>query len=177
MSWSARVRPSRINHVSLRVRDLRRSADFYCSLLGMEMRPATPPGDSVCVCAVPSASSENTFGIALVQGLPRGTEPFGMDHVSLQVDAARDVDEIYGAAVAQGYGATEPRFFGGYYQTFLFDPDGYKIEILAEQSVLDAQMIAARIASNNGNGAVYDRLGGLDRAVVASVEARESSVS
>ena len=129
--WPKRVRPTHINHVALRVSDLERSARFYCELFGLEVRPGVPPGDSVCVCAAPSASSLLSFGIALIQGLPRGSDPIGMDHVSLEVSKAEDLEDIYSAAVARGTQATEPRVYGGYYQTFIFDPDAYKIEVVS----------------------------------------------
>jgi catechol 2,3-dioxygenase-like lactoylglutathione lyase family enzyme len=136
--WPHRIRPTEINHVALRVRDLQRSAAFYCELFGLEVRPAVPPGDSVCVCAVPSASSLLSFGIALIQGLPGGTEPVGMDHLSLEVTKTEDVEDIYFAAVARGAQATEPRARGGFYQTFIFDPDGYKIEVVSRELPLQS---------------------------------------
>jgi catechol 2,3-dioxygenase-like lactoylglutathione lyase family enzyme len=129
--WPRRIRPTHINHIALRVRDLERSAKFYCELFGLEVRPAVPPGDSVCVCAAPSASSLLSFGVALIQGLPRGADPIGMDHVSLEVAKAEDLEDIYAAATARGTPATDPRVYGGYYQTFVFDPDGYKIEVVS----------------------------------------------
>ena len=129
--WPRRIRPTQINHIALRVRDLQRSAAFYCELFGLELRPAVPPGDSVCVCAAPSASSLLSFGIALIQGLPRGSDPLGMDHLSLEVRTAEDLEDIFVAAAARGAQATEPRIYGGYYQTFIFDPDGYKVEVVS----------------------------------------------
>jgi catechol 2,3-dioxygenase-like lactoylglutathione lyase family enzyme len=129
--WPRRVRPTQINHIALRVRDLERSASFYCELFGLELRPAVPPGDSVCVCAAPSASSLLSFGIALIQGLPRGVDPVGMDHLSLEVSKAEDLEDIFVSAAARGAQATEPRIYGGYYQSFIFDPDGYKIEVVS----------------------------------------------
>jgi len=129
--WPKRVRPTHINHVALRVSDLERSAKFYCELFGLEVHPTVPPDDSVCVCAAPSASSRFNFGIALIQGSPRGGDPIGMDHVSLEVAKAEDIEDIYAAATARGNQATGPRIYGGYYQSFVFDPDGYKIEVVS----------------------------------------------
>jgi catechol 2,3-dioxygenase-like lactoylglutathione lyase family enzyme len=126
-----RVRPTHINHVALRVSDLERSAKFYCELFGLEIHPAEPPDDSVCVRAAPPASPQLSFGIALIQGLPRGGDPIGMDHVSLEVAKAEDLEDIYAAATARGNPATAPRIYGGYYQSFVFDPDGYKIEVVS----------------------------------------------
>lgn len=130
--WPKRICPTQISHVSLRVTDLQRSAAFYCNLFGLEMRPANPPGDSACLCAAPAASS--SFGIALVQGLPRGADPIGLDHVSLEVRSRDDVDDIYVTAAASRIHATEPREYGGAYQTFVFDPDGYKIEVVSRET-------------------------------------------
>ena len=128
---SRRIQPIQINHVALRVSDLDRSARFYCELFGLEARPAVPPTPDVRICAASSASSQKGFGISLIHGLPRGADPIGMDHVSLEISCAEDVESIYSAAVARGAQATKPRIYGGYYQTFLFDPDGYKIEIIS----------------------------------------------
>ena len=129
-----RIRPIQINHVALRVRDLERSAAFYCELFGLEVRLGMPPGDCVCVCAAPSASSLPSFGFALIQGRPGDSGPIGMDHLSLEVTETQDVEGIYRAALARGDQATEPRVYDGYYQTFIFDPDGYKIEVVSHQT-------------------------------------------
>jgi catechol 2,3-dioxygenase-like lactoylglutathione lyase family enzyme len=129
-----RIRPRQINHVALRVHDLKRSAAFYCELFGLEVQSAVPPGDGVCVCTAPSASPLLSFGITLLQGLLGTTEPVGMDHLSLEVSHAEDVEDIYCAALARGAEATEPRVYGGNYQTFVFDPDGYKIEVVSREA-------------------------------------------
>jgi len=54
-----------------------------------------------------------------------------MDHLSLEVSRAEDLEDLYAAAAARGAQATRPRTYGGYYQTFIFDPDGYKIEVVS----------------------------------------------
>ena len=125
------IRPIQISHVALRVRDLQSSAAFYCQLFAMERRPAVPPGDDTCICVTHAAPSSPSFGIVLIQGLPDGAQPVGMDHLSLKVAKTEDVEDIYCAAIARGAEATEPRNYSGHYQTFIFDPDGHKIEVVA----------------------------------------------
>ena len=166
--WLQRIRPIQINHVALRVRDLQQSAAFYCDLFGLEVRPAVPPGDSVCVCAAPSASSLLSFGIALIQGLPGGMEPVGMDHLSLEVAQADDVEDIYCAAIGRGAQATEPRAYGGFYQTFIFDPDGYKIEIVSKETPEEPPQFAP--AKRNGERRTERDLKLASMNILASIE-------
>jgi catechol 2,3-dioxygenase-like lactoylglutathione lyase family enzyme len=128
-----RIRPTQIHHVALHVRDLERSAAFFCRLFGLIIRPAVPPGGNVCVCTAPMDSDRSSFGIVLIQGLSGGTQPVGMDHLSLEVPSAEDVEDVYAIALMHGTVATEPRIYGGFYQTFIFDPDGYKIEVVTRE--------------------------------------------
>ncbi len=120
----------RIAHVELRVRDLAESTLFYRDLLGLERADADPPNERVCVCTSVSATGEG-FGVVLTEGLPPGTEVAGLDHVSFEVRTRRDVREIYEAARQRQVRATQPRMFDGHYQIYLFDPNGYKIEVIA----------------------------------------------
>jgi len=131
------VQPDRIGHVSLRVRNLRRSGDFYRDLFGLHPRQAEPPSRVSCVCA-PADDKLPRFSLVLTQGLPPGSEISGLDHVSLVVATEEDVDELYRRATEMGARATQPRDYAGHYQAFVFDPDGYKIEVRAEERPAEA---------------------------------------
>jgi catechol 2,3-dioxygenase-like lactoylglutathione lyase family enzyme len=147
------VRPAQISHVALRVTALGPSVEFYCDLFGLEPRPAVPPGNGVCVCAAPSASTLTGFGVILIQGLPPSTDPIGMDHLSLEVYRAEDVDDVYLAAVARGAQAIEPRLYSGHYQTFIFDPDGYKIEVVSREAPAESRCWGAETRNRQADGA------------------------
>ena len=124
------VKLRRIAHVELRVRDLGESTLFYRDLLGLARVDADPPNERVCVCTTASGAGEG-FEVVLTEGLPPGTEVAGLDHVSFEVATRRDVREIYEVARQRQVRATQPRMFDGHYQTYLFDPNGYKIEVIA----------------------------------------------
>lgn len=132
---------ARIGHVELRVRSLDESATFYHEVFGLMRRTATPPNDKVCECVGVPASGDATFSIVLTEGLPLGTEIAGLDHVSFTVPSGQGVRDIHALASELGVRCTSPRLFDGGYQTFLFDPNGYKIEVVAS-SMEDASQSA-----------------------------------
>ena len=119
-----------IRHLNLRVRDLNESAAFYGSLFGLAARRPTPNRPGVLICAAPQ-SAGHPFSIVLTQGLG-GQVPSGMDHFAIGVESRDDVDTAFDRAQSMGMRSTKPRMFDGNYQTFVFDPDGYKIEVFAE---------------------------------------------
>ncbi len=121
---------SGIRHLNLRVRDLAESAGFYGRLFGMTARRPTPNRPGVLICTGPTGSGQ-TFSIVLTQGLG-GQTPSGMDHFAIGVESRADVDDAFDRAQTMGMRSTRPRMFDGNYQTFVFDPDGYKIEVFAE---------------------------------------------
>lgn len=126
---AAPAKLKRIDHVELRVRDLAKSTAFYEKLLGLTRDRQRELGDDVGVYL--SDSSEAEFSIVLVEGVPNGMEMTGLDHICLEVESRRDVDVIHAAARSSGTQTTVPRVHHRRYQTYVFDPNGYKIEIAA----------------------------------------------
>ena len=140
----ATLTSSGIRHLNLRVRDLNESAAFYGSLFGLCARRPTPNRPGVLICTAPSGAGL-PFSIVLTQGLG-GQTPAGMDHFAIGVESKADVDDAFDRAQALGMRSTRPRMFDGNYQTFVFDPDGYKIEVFAE---LPAEAPAAESDEND----------------------------
>ena len=123
----------RISHISLSIRDLARSTRFYAELFGMREDSTEPVGENARRCGLLDAAGE--FGVVLKQGHPSGVEPRGLDHFSFEVPTSDAVVEFYRRARHIGAQATEPRVYEGHWQTFIFDPDGYKIEVLTREPV------------------------------------------
>jgi catechol 2,3-dioxygenase-like lactoylglutathione lyase family enzyme len=127
-----RTKLSRISHVELRVRNLDESAVFYQELFGLQPMQADPPSAKVCVCRALDEHGQEDISVVLAEGLPPNLEPIGMDHLSFEVPADEDVSDIYFRALGLRARATSPRVFDGRFQTFVFDPNGYKIEVASE---------------------------------------------
>jgi catechol 2,3-dioxygenase-like lactoylglutathione lyase family enzyme len=111
-----------LNHLSLVVSDIDRSATFYEQLFGMERQ--WREGDFVFLSCGDS-------DLALVRGKPLIHRRF---HFGFRVDTRAEVDQwlglIEGASAPVTHG---PEDYGDYYTFSCRDPDGYAIEIYYEQ--------------------------------------------
>lgn len=126
-----RIAVRRIQHVCLRVRDIGRSVHFYCGVLGFEMQNGATCERPGGVCRLLDRETGAAFELVLTEGLPPGDHLVGLDHLAFDAPSAETVDHMYRRAVDASMQATQPRLQGGRWKTFIFDPDGYKIEISA----------------------------------------------
>jgi catechol 2,3-dioxygenase-like lactoylglutathione lyase family enzyme len=129
MADTLAIRLQRIGHVELRVRNLDQSASFYCDMFGLTRRESSPPSGKMCVCVGAPASGCEGFSLVLTEGLPLGTDLAGLDHVGFNVPTEQDVRDTYARACRLGVRCTTPRACDGLLQTFIFDPNGYKLEV------------------------------------------------
>ncbi|HEY7661775.1 MAG TPA: VOC family protein [Xanthobacteraceae bacterium] len=117
-----------IDHVSVAVSDLERSACFYAAVLGaigyaaLETRPAT----------VGFGKRYPEFWLNLRAAMAPPAPDSGA-HVALRVPSMALVDAFHAAALAAGGAcdgapALRPQHGEGYYAAFIRDPDGNRIE-------------------------------------------------
>lgn len=115
-----------LTHIHLMVRDLQRSLSFYKAVFGME--ETFWAGDGLVFLNTPGANDM----IALHQSgpdEPTGTSA-GILHFGFQLDDKADLDRAIDEVVAAG-GALKKRgeFTPGLPFAYVFDPDGYEIEL------------------------------------------------
>lgn len=123
----------RVLHTMLRVGNLDRSIDFYCSVLGMQLiRRKDYPGGEFTLAFVGYGSEDDGAVIELTYNW--GTSEYnlgdGFGHIALGVDdiyAACEGIEAKGGTVVRAPG---PMKHGSTVIAFVQDPDGYKIELI-----------------------------------------------
>jgi catechol 2,3-dioxygenase-like lactoylglutathione lyase family enzyme len=121
-----------IDHVSLGVKDLRRSRTFYDAVLrplGLVRIVDFGDGRGSDYGAVPGSSGvEFTITREAGEGLPsRGS------HVCFRAPSREAVDAFHRAALAaggrdDGAPGLRPQYHADYYGAFVLDPDGHRIE-------------------------------------------------
>lgn len=127
-----------IDHLTLMVRDMGRSVDFYS-------RALAPLG------YVAKAHHEPTIGFGVADdGLhsdfyltPAGSDACSpLTHIAFRASDASVVDAFYREAIAaggRGNGVPGPRdYHPGYYSAFVLDPDGINVEAVVDWSGLRA---------------------------------------
>lgn len=127
----------RILHTMLRVGDLKRSIDFYTSVLGMRVLRTTDRPDQKYTLAFVGYGDERS------QAVLELTYNYGVDHydlgnayghIAIQVDDAKAAcDAVRAAAGKFGGSVTRdagPVKGGTTVIAFVQDPDGYKIELI-----------------------------------------------
>ena len=125
-----------IDHISLGVRDVKRSAAFYDSVLaplGMKsVMRVDIPGRGLVAAAYGQDEKHPTFWVQLpVNGAPANAGN-GV-HIAFRSDTRAGVDEFYLAAIEQGgiddgKPGLRSEYHPDYYGAFVRDPDGNKIE-------------------------------------------------
>ncbi len=126
MTDTAAFRVQHIDHLAISVRDIERSAAWYCDVLGLERRPVPEWGDEpTMVCAGDTCIA--LFRAPAGAASPPGRDAVAMRHIAFRVDRlnferAREAFERMGI---------DARFadHGIAHSLYVSDPDGHAVEI------------------------------------------------
>lgn len=128
-----------IDHVSIGVVDLARSAAFYDAALGPlgHVRLAENPR-SVCYGPKGFAGGEPPFAILLVPNATSVTMP--RFHFAFSAKTREQVNAFHAGAVANGGTDDGPpgirhNYNPGYYAAFVVDPDGHRLECVLHEPI------------------------------------------
>ncbi len=131
----------RLLHTMLRVGDLERSITFYTEVLGMRLlRRKDYPGGRFTLAFVGYGEESDTTVLELTHNWDTSTYEIGSGygHIAIGVADIHDVcDQIRskGGRVAREPG---PMKNGTTVIAFVEDPDGYRVELIEQSTLLDA---------------------------------------
>ncbi len=130
-----------IHHIDLCVQDVERSLAFYHAFLG----PLGLVEDSRFVSyrgteeIVYLRFGEQLLGLRPADGGEYRYYDVGVEHIAFYVDTRAEVDDAYRRCLAMGarihHAPEQDRDLPDYYELFVFDPDGIRIEIGCEEPV------------------------------------------
>jgi glyoxylase I family protein len=124
-----------IHHVDLAVTDVDRSLDFYLAILGplglaiAERYPSYRRTEEVLYLRW----ANQMLGLRPADGGKYEYYAPGLEHLAFYVDSRQEVDEAYQRALEIGANVHFPpevdKDLPDYYEMFVWDPDGLRIEV------------------------------------------------
>lgn len=127
----------RILHTMLRVGDLKRSVDFYTSVLGMRLlRQKEFPGGRFTLAFLGYADESEAAAIELTHNWDTPEYDLGnaFGHIALEVEDAKRACDAIRAAGGNVVREAGPMKHGTTVIAFVEDPDGYKIELIEKRA-------------------------------------------
>jgi catechol 2,3-dioxygenase-like lactoylglutathione lyase family enzyme len=124
-----------IHHIDLAVKDVERSLAFYLAVLGPlglreELRYPTYRGTEEVIYLRYGAQF---LGLRPADGGEHAYYNVGIEHLAFYVDTREEVDAAYERCLEIGarihYPPQEDRDIDGFYELFVFDPDGIRVEV------------------------------------------------
>ena len=115
-----------LRHVALNVRDVRKSVDFYCSILGMNVEWEPDP-DNVYL----TSGSDNLAIHKLPDGQTPGSVQY-LNHIGFVVARPEDVDAFASRVREKGVGLVQDvtTHRDGARSFYFKDPDGILIQLI-----------------------------------------------
>ena len=122
------VKPTRLGHVVLRVRDLKRSEEFYTKFLGLEVKGR---GGDRMVFFRSNQDTDHDLAITNLGDDAPGPEQnrVGLYHVAYEFDSIEDLKQAYRLAKEMGVRISGYGDHGEIKGLYVLDPDGIEIEL------------------------------------------------
>lgn len=124
------IKPSRLGHLVIRVRDLERSEAFYTGFLGLEVTGRA--GDSM-VFFSSDPEIHHDLAIAKIEDDAPGPEPtrVGLYHFAYELGSIDEIREAYRLVNEMGIRIAGYGDHGDTKGLYVLDPDGIEIELYA----------------------------------------------
>ena len=126
------IRPDRIGHVAIRVRDLERSRKFYTEVLGLQLMKEIPEWRAAFL----SSGGRDHHEVALLEARPQAEVPraneTGMLHVAFRLQNEEELRAAYQDLKTRGIPVSFTVNHGVSKSIYFQDPDGHGIEVYCD---------------------------------------------
>ena len=125
------IKPSRLGHLVIRVRDLDRSEEFYTQVLGLEVKDRA--GDSM-VFFRSNPDVDHDLAIMKISSDAPPPEPdrVGLYHFAYELGSIEEIKDAYQVVQDKGVRVAGFGDHGNTKGLYILDPDGIEIELYAE---------------------------------------------
>ena len=122
---------TRIGHVHLKVSDINRSLEFYCSLLGFQL--TTMYGNDAAFISAGGYHHHIGLNTWYSKGLPPApANAVGLFHTAILYPTRKDLAVIYKRLIQEKYPLTGASDHGVSEAIYLDDPDGNEVEFICQ---------------------------------------------
>ncbi len=129
------IRPERIAHVVIKVRDLERSKKFYTEVLGMQVMKDVPKIGAVFL----ANHARDHHEIALFQISPTAELPkpnqVGLAHIAFRLRSEEELQAAYEELKAKDVPVNFTVNHGVTKSVYFRDPDGYELEVYCDNPI------------------------------------------
>lgn len=124
------IKPKRLGHLVLRVRDLKRSEEFYSQMLGLRV---TGRADDMMVFFSSNEEVHHDLAIAKIADDAPGPQAdrVGLYHFAYELGSFGELEEAHRVVVEKGVKIAGYGDHGDTKGLYIFDPDGNEIELYA----------------------------------------------
>ena len=126
------IRPDRIGHVAIRVRDLKRSREFYTEVLGLQLMKEIPEWRAAFL----SSGGRDHHEMALLEVGPQAEVPraneVGLVHIAFRLPSEEDLRTAYQELKARGVPVAFTVNHGVSKSVYFQDPDGHGVEVYCD---------------------------------------------
>lgn len=126
------IRPERIAHVVIRVRDLQRSRTFYTEVLGMDVMMEAPALRGVFL----ANNRRDHHELALIEVGPQAEGPhrnqLGLSHIAFRLRTEEELRAAYRELKDKDVPISFTVNHGITKSVYFYDPDGYELEVYCD---------------------------------------------
>ena len=124
------IKPSRLGHLVIRVRDLERSEEFYTQVLGLEVKGRG--GDRmVFFRSNPDVDHDLAIMQISADAAPPDPDRVGLYHFAYELGSIEELKEAYQVVQEKGVHVAGFGDHGDTKGLYILDPDGIEIELYA----------------------------------------------